>query len=198
MIKKLRNASNWEQEEEIIDEQKIANKPFFHKLYCNLSCSLSLSKLNSRCLYGRNRLTSAVQWLSSLTETHLSGAFATFHARIITYPVTETSSSFQDAKPWNSTIQSVLRYRVYIFDGASSTHGDVGDYFTIRKMLNSIFNILSRDRVIIDGVWIGNLIYWTLTYPWQVIITVSLIQILYSSLEHTSKSSQTVRVFTSH
>jgi hypothetical protein len=30
--------------------------------------------------------------------------------------------------------------------------------------------------VTIDGVWIGNRIYWTLTYPWlQVIITVSLI-----------------------
>jgi hypothetical protein len=45
--------------------------------------------------------------------------------------------------------------------------------------------------VIIDGVWIGNWIYWTLPDPWlQVIITVSLIHTLYNSLEHTLKSSQ--------
>jgi hypothetical protein len=25
------------------------------------------------------------------------------------------------------------------------------------------FNVLSRDRLIIDGIWIGNRIYWTLT-----------------------------------
>jgi hypothetical protein len=37
----------------------------------------------------------------------------------------------------------------------------------------------------------GNWIYWTITDPWmQVIITVSLIHTLYSSLEHTLKSSQ--------
>jgi hypothetical protein len=48
--------------------------------------------------------------------------------------------------------------------------------------------MLSRDCVMIDGVWIGNWVYLTLTGPWlQVIITVSLIHTLYSSLEHTLK-----------
>jgi hypothetical protein len=45
--------------------------------------------------------------------------------------------------------------------------------------------------VTVDRVWIGNCIYWTLTDPWlQVIITNSLINTLYSSLEHTHKASQ--------
>jgi hypothetical protein len=45
-------------------------------------------------------------------------------------------------------------------------------------------------HVTIYGVWIGNWIYWTLTDLWQVIISVSLIHTLYSSLEHTLKSSK--------
>jgi hypothetical protein len=47
-------------------------------------------------------------------------------------------------------------------------------------------NVLSRDRVTIDGVCISNWIYWTFADPWlQLIIIVSIIHILYSSLEHT-------------
>jgi hypothetical protein len=45
--------------------------------------------------------------------------------------------------------------------------------------------------LIIDGVWIGNRIYLTLTDPWlQEITNVSPIQILYTSLEHELQSSR--------
>jgi hypothetical protein len=47
----------------------------------------------------------------------------------------------------------------------------------------SVYIVLSRDWVTIDGVWIGNWIYWALTDQWlQVIITILLI--------HTLKCSQ--------
>jgi hypothetical protein len=58
-------------------------------------------------------------------------------------------------------------------------------------------NLLSRDRVNIDGVWIANWIYWTLTDPWlQVIITVSLIHTLYTALVHTLRVFSDCCVFT--
>jgi hypothetical protein len=51
--------------------------------------------------------------------------------------------------------------------------------------------MLSRDGVTTDEVWIGTWIYWTVTDPWlQVFITVPLIHTLYSSLDHTRKSSE--------
>jgi hypothetical protein len=44
----------------------------------------------------------------------------------------------------------------------------------ICRLVRNFFFILSRDRVIINGFWIGNWIYWTLTDPWlQVTVTVS-------------------------
>jgi hypothetical protein len=43
------------------------------------------------------------------------------------------------------------------------------------------FKILSIYRVIIEGAWIGNWIYWTFTDPWlQVIINVSSVKTLYT------------------
>jgi fluoride ion exporter CrcB/FEX len=52
-------------------------------------------------------------------------------------------------------------------------------------------NIVMCMSVTIEGLWIGNRVYWTLTDPWlQVIITVSLFLTLRSSLKHTLKSSQ--------
>jgi hypothetical protein len=68
----------------------------------------------------------------------------------------------------------------------SVSHTAVASSCFIRTLI-----IISRLWVIIDRVWIGNWIYWTLTDPWlQVIITFSLIHTLYTSLEHTIKSSQ--------
>jgi hypothetical protein len=64
-------------------------------------------------------------------------------------------------------------------------------WFTLDISIFIPYSVLSLVRVTIDGVWIGNWIYWTLTDSWlQVITPVSLIHTLYSSLAHTFESSQ--------
>jgi hypothetical protein len=46
---------------------------------------------------------------------------------------------------------------------SSPSDSEVDYYVIISKLLSFIFNILSRVWVTIDGVWIGNWIYWSLT-----------------------------------
>jgi hypothetical protein len=78
----------------------------------------------------------------------------------------------------------------------SQSHSHLLYFILFRQchILTKPLYTLSRVGVTIDGVWIGNWIYWTLTDPWlEVIITVSQIQALYSSLEHTQPVTEAAR-----